>query len=58
MKILIDFKEKCLIIIFKKTAYSIARHGRPFGNLWEIGWYVSLYKNYMPFFAILKYEKF
>lgn len=57
MKILIDLKDKCFGIMIGRVAYTIARHGRPFGNLWENGWSVLvLYKSKRPFFGILKYK--
>jgi hypothetical protein len=56
MKILLDFNEKCFGILLRNKAYTIARHGRPFGNLWETGWSVSVLVNLMPYFGILKYQ--
>ena len=57
MKILISFKEMCFGIMVGKTAYTIARHGRPFEDLWEQGWEVRSAILLGPSFRILKYNK-
>ncbi len=56
MKILFSKEEKIMGIKFKRLAFTIAKHGRPFGDMWENGWRVSAYKLMFPYFGILKYK--
>lgn len=56
MIILFDTEEKVYGFRTEKLGFTISRHGRPFGDLWNEGWTVSLYKKWFPYGCILKYE--